>query len=122
MLYVGRTLEETAVIFDGEERPFDDLVQAGGRAATVSMSFTAAAARTFPSFPLDEEDGLARLPVIHEKDGDGKIFGRNRDSSSTTEKPLRRYHDNEDDRSLYYPESLGRRSTASSDIGIGVAC
>lgn len=34
---IGRTLEETAALFDGEQQP-QDLVQLGGEAATMTMS------------------------------------------------------------------------------------
>lgn len=93
------------MLFDGEEQPHT-LMHAGGEAATISMGMIVS--RALPLFPLDEEDGLsARLPVFK--------HGQRPDSGSSSQSPFREKDGN---RSLY---SL-RGSTASSDIGVGVAC
>ncbi|KAI0264422.1 general substrate transporter [Gloeopeniophorella convolvens] len=49
----GRTLEETAALFDGEEKP-NTLVQTGGHAATISMGRV--------SMPLDGPDDIFVTP------------------------------------------------------------
>ena len=58
----GRTLEETAVLFDGDTLP-DDLVARGGEAATMTMTRDAADIHFLSQPSRDEREHGEKLPT-----------------------------------------------------------